>query len=65
LGVYKLGAGRFFLNALRIRENLPDRHPVAERLLLNLLRYAERDVAQPTAELPADFGRRLDAFGYN
>ena len=64
LGVYKLGAGRFFLNTLRIRENLPS-HPVAERLLLNLLRYAEQDVAQPPAELPANFGQQLDAFGYN
>ena len=64
LGVYKLGAGRFILNTLRIRENLPS-HPVAERLLLNLLRYAAQDVALPPAELPAGFGQLLDAFGYN
>jgi len=63
LGIYKLGSGRFFLNTLRIREFLPS-HPGAERLLLNMLRYAAQDVAQPPAELPADFGQQLDAFGY-
>jgi hypothetical protein len=38
LAVYKSGAGRFILNTLRIRENLGS-HPVAERLLRNLLNY--------------------------
>ena len=40
LSVYDLGAGRFILNTLRIRENL-DSHPAAERLLRNMIRYAE------------------------
>ncbi len=39
VAVYNLGVGRFILNTLRIRENL-DSHPVAERLLRNMLRYA-------------------------
>ena len=37
VAVYKLGAGRFTLNTLRIRENLGN-DPVAERLLRNMLR---------------------------
>ncbi len=41
LAEYRLGAGRFILNTLLIRENLGT-HPVAERLLRNLLNYAAR-----------------------
>jgi hypothetical protein len=39
VSVYRLGEGRFVLNTLRIREQL-GRHPAAERLLRNMLRYA-------------------------
>jgi hypothetical protein len=39
LAVYESGAGRLILNTLLIRENLGP-HPVAERLLRNLLNYA-------------------------
>jgi hypothetical protein len=50
VSVYRLGTGRIILNTLRIREHL-GRHPAAERLLRNMLRYA----APPT---PAgSFGR--------
>jgi hypothetical protein len=42
VSVHDLGAGRFILNTLRIRENL-GRDPVAERLLRNMLDYAARD----------------------
>jgi hypothetical protein len=63
VAVYHLGAGRFVLNTLRIRENLPQ-HPVAGRLLVNLLRYAGRDAGQPIAPLPPDFDAQLRALGY-
>ena len=63
VSVYTLGHGRFILNTLRIRESLA-LHPVAGRLLLNLLRYASRDVEKPPAPLPSDFDRQLDALGY-
>ncbi len=62
LSVHTLGAGRLVLNTLKIRENL-DKHPVAERLLRNLLRYAARDASQPVAALPADFDAQLRAMG--
>lgn len=64
VAVHRLGAGRFILNTLLIREHLGT-HPVAERLLRNLLRYAARDHEHPLAELPADFDRRLEALGYS
>jgi hypothetical protein len=63
VGVYELGAGRFVLNTLFIRDNLGS-HPAAERLLRNMLRYAAREAAQPPAELPADFDGQLRAMGY-
>jgi hypothetical protein len=63
LSVHELGAGRFVLNALHIRENLGT-NPAADRLLLNLLRYAARGRAEPLAELPPDSGARLQALGY-
>ena len=63
VSVYELGAGRFILNTLLIRENL-GQHPAAERLLRNMLRYAARDAERPPAELPADFEAQLRAIGY-
>ncbi len=63
LSVYDLGAGRFVLNTLLVRENL-GQHPAAERLLRNVLRYAARDADEPVADLPADFDAQLKALGY-
>jgi len=62
VAVYELGAGRFVVNTLHVRNNLA-RHPAAERLLRNMLRYAARDVAKPPASLPADFDRQLRDMG--
>jgi hypothetical protein len=42
IAVYELGTGRFVINSLRILENLG--HPAADRLLLNLIRYAREHV---------------------
>jgi hypothetical protein len=61
--VHELGAGRFILNTLAIRENL-GRHPAADRLLRNALRYAARDLKKPLADLPPDFDAELEAMGY-
>ena len=63
LATYRLGAGRFVLNTLRIRENLGT-DPVAERLLRNLLNDAARDLNQPVADLPTDFQQQLKSIGY-
>ncbi|MBC8875294.1 MAG: glycoside hydrolase family 2 [Planctomycetes bacterium] len=63
VAVYELGAGRFILSTLRIRENLTT-NPVAERLLRNLLRYAAHESNKPPAQLPADFDAQLEKLGY-
>ena len=63
MSVHELGAGRFVLNTLRIRETL-GQDPVAERLLLNLLRFARQDQSKPLAELPSNFDEKLRALAY-
>jgi hypothetical protein len=63
LSVHTLGAGRFVLNTLRLREQL-GQHPAADRLLVNLLRFAAAEQSKPLAELPADFEAQLRALGY-
>jgi hypothetical protein len=63
VAVYELGAGRFILNSLRIRENLGT-HPAAERLLRNMLHFAARDIDQPYTKLPPNLDSLLRAMGY-
>jgi hypothetical protein len=63
VSIHKLGAGRVVLNSMRIRENL-GRNPVADRLLLNMLKYAADGSDKPLAKLPADFDRQLQTLGY-
>ena len=41
LSAYKVGEGRIVLNTFNILDNV-DKHPAADRLLLNLLEYAEK-----------------------
>jgi len=54
LVVHRLGAGRFVVNTLRIKEHL-GRHPAAERLLRNLISDAVAHVQGELAPLPADW----------
>jgi hypothetical protein len=63
VSVHNLGAGRFILNTLLIRENL-GRHPAAERLLRNMLRYAGAGAGKPPAALPAGFEAQMKDMGY-
>ncbi len=60
---YQLGAGRFLLNTLLIRENLGP-HPVAQRLLGNLLRYAASGIHEPLAPVPVDWEQFVQELGY-
>ena len=63
VGCYPFGAGRFVVNTLPVLENL-DVHPAADRLLLNMISYAQREAGRPLADLPSDFESRLRAIGY-
>jgi hypothetical protein len=61
--VYRFNEGRFLISSLLVRENL-GKHPAADRLLLNMLRWAAAGTAKPLAPLPADFDQQLKAIGY-
>jgi hypothetical protein len=63
LGSYKFGAGQFIVNSFPIIEHL-DQHPVADRLLLNLIKYTAALTSGPAVALPSDFQARLKDIGY-
>lgn len=60
---YPFGTGRFLLSSLRILENL-DAHPAADRLLLNLIRYAASRMSRRPRAIPPDFTKTLKKIGY-
>lgn len=64
LGSYRFGEGRFVVNTFPVLENL-DLHPAADRLLLNIVRYATGFVEEPLSELPPGFDVQLQAIGYS
>ena len=63
LAVHKLGEGRFVLNTMWLRERI-DASPRADRVVLNMIKYAGQDISKPLAPLPPDFDKTLLAFGY-
>ena len=63
LGSYKFGAGQFIVNSFPILDYV-DKHPVADRLLLNLIQHGADSVTAPVAALPADFEAQLQKIGY-
>ena len=63
LSVYNLGAGRFILNALRVRQEL-GQDPTAERLLRNMLRYAATDLDKPVTPIPGGPDELLKSIGF-
>jgi len=63
LGAYAFGEGLVVLNTFNVLENL-DRHPAADRLLLNLVQYAKSKTRSALAQLPADFEEQCKAVGY-
>ncbi len=63
LASWPFAAGRFLVNSFPILANV-DAHPVADRLLLNVVRYANGFCREPQAELPSDFESRLQRIGY-
>ncbi len=63
LGSYKFGTGQFLLNSFPILDHV-DKHPVADRLLLNLIRYASENATGASSALPPNFQVRLKEIGY-
>ena len=63
LGAYKFGAGEFVVNSFPILDHI-DAHPVADRLLLNLVGYANGHSSAPAAPLPSGFEATLKQIGY-
>lgn len=63
LCAYNFGAGRVVLNTFNILENI-DRHPAADRMLLNMIEYGRESAALPGVPLPDDFPATLTRIGY-
>ena len=55
---YRFGSGWFYLNTFPLLENL-DANPTADRMLINIIRYAQKDLGKPLAALPGDFDALL------
>jgi hypothetical protein len=63
IGSYEFGAGSFMLNTLLILDNL-GKHPSADRLVINLIRYASSKIYKPIAELPNDLEAKFNDINY-
>ncbi len=63
LASYKFGAGQFFMNTFPILDYI-DKHPVADRLLINLIKYTSLTATGPSTALPADFQAQIKEIGY-
>ena len=63
LGSYTFGAGQFFVNSFPILDCV-DKHPVADRLLLNLVKHAGGLAVGAAIALPVDFQTQLKDIGY-
>jgi hypothetical protein len=64
LARYGFGDGNFVVNTFPILDQL-DRHPTADRLLLNLIQFADSFTGKPLAALPDDFEDQLKSIGYS
>ena len=64
LARYGFGEGNFMVNTFPILDQL-DRHPAADRLLLNLVQFAASFIGKPLAALPQDFESQLRSIGYS
>jgi hypothetical protein len=64
LGTYRFGEGRFILNTFPLLDQV-GKHPAADRLLLNLVKFAGEGVGAPLRELPPGFEELLKRIGYS
>jgi hypothetical protein len=63
LAAYPVGAGKIILNTFNLLDQV-DRHPAADRLLLNLVASAAETAKGSPAALPADFESVIKELGY-
>ena len=54
MGLFNFGVGKFILNGLILTPNL-DKHPAADRIVLNFVKYAQENSLLDRQELPSDF----------
>ncbi len=59
IAIFSFGEGRFVLNTFLIGEHI-GKHPVADRLVLNFLRWAQDLVKGPLLALPPDFKNKFN-----
>jgi len=64
MGTYQFGEGHFMVNTFPLLEQL-DKHPAADRLLLNLVAHAGSLAGKPLGTVPGDFKDQLRAIGYS
>jgi hypothetical protein len=64
LARYGFGDGNFMVNTFPILDQV-DRHPAADRMLLNLIQFADGFTGKPLAALPNDFEDQLQSIGYS
>ena len=64
MGTYPFGAGRFLLNTFPLLEQV-GQHPAADRMMLNLVKFAGETAQGPLADLPSDFDEMLKRIGYS
>lgn len=60
ISLHTLGAGQVIVNTLRLVENL-DKHPAADRILLNMMAHVRGQLRRPAVKIPAGFDRRYYA----
>jgi hypothetical protein len=63
LGSYNFGNGRFIVNTFPVLDYI-DKHPVADRLLLNLIEHSATFTPGPSLTLPDNFPAMLREIGY-
>jgi hypothetical protein len=64
MSLHTLGSGRFILSTFPVLENL-DVAPAADRMLLNMIRYASSLCVGPAAAIPVGFSSTLQQIGYD
>jgi hypothetical protein len=63
LATYPFGKGKFLINTFNILDNI-DKHPAADRLLLNMIKHASGFTGKSLVPLPKNFTAMLKAIRY-